>query len=517
MKTRCLLCLFLLLQASHAAVFNVRDFGATGDGVTMDTPALQRAIDACHAAGGGQVLVPTGTYLTGTINLKSNVDFHLMQNAVILASTNNPADFTGAILMLHQVENVSISGPGMINGQGWHENFNNRGREVKVERPEMIFVRESRHIGITDIKMRDQPRWGIRLKKSEWITIDGINLFSHVNTNNDGIDIDASNVVITNSIIDCGDDAICFKSWTPGTIVENVTISNCRLASTCNIIKFGTWSAYGFRNITISNITMTAPARDHISRPWYTRMEGITEKPTGISGLALEVVDGGFMDQIAISNITMQGIQTPIFIRLGERDGIGSLENVIISNIIAENESRITSSITAIPGSYVENVTIRDVIFQSKGTGTLEHTDKNVPQNNQGYPENRMFGDSLPAHGFYVRHARGIHFENMRLLLRNPDARAAIVFDDVHDSHLRNIRADLPTDDQPLFRFINSSNIRFSDYRHVEPVGTLLSVEGELTDRIIMDNNELFEVEHPFVAIDGAEDSAVIMAHNIID
>ncbi len=513
------LSIFILSVLSTAAKdVVVTDYGAVPDGKTLNTAALQKAIDACAESGGGRVTVPAGTFLTGTVQLWDNIELYLAHNATLLGSTNNPADYRdSALVLVKGVKNVAISGTGTIDGQGWHQNFNNRGRKVKVSRPYEIFVRDSRFVKITGIRLRNAPMWVIRLKKSEWITIDNIDIYSHSNTNNDGIDIDAKNVVISNSIIDCDDDAIVFKSWTPDFVVENVAISNCRIASNCNAIKFGTWSAVGFRNISIANCVITEAAEDNVRTPWHERMEGITRQPTVISGIALEVVDGGFMDQVTISNISMRGVQTPIFIRLGERDGVGSLKNVIISNITATNESRITSSITGIPGSYVENVTIRDVIFNSKGTGILEHTDKNVPENNKGYPENRMYGASLPAHGFYVRHAKGIQFENFRLLLRNPDARAAIVFDDVKNSSFKNIQADIPTDDQPLFRIIQSQNIRFSDYHSSIPVNTLLSVEGDKTKKIIVDNCDLMGVGQVFEVRDGASKTEMILNGNIVN
>lgn len=509
------LSIFCCLSVSAKNVV-VTDYGAVPDGKTLNTTALQKAIDVCAETGGGRVTVPPGAYLTGTIQLRANVDLHLMQNAIILGSTNNPVDYRdSALVLIQRVDNVSVSGSGIIDGQGWHKSFSNKGRKVKVKRPYAIFVRDAKNIKITGITLRNAAMWVIRLLKSEWITIDNIKIYSHSNHNNDGIDIDARNVVISNSIIDCDDDAIVFKSWTDDFIVENVAISNCRIASNCNAIKFGTWSATGFRNISISNCVITEAAEDQVRTPkWYERMEGITVQPTVISGIALEVVDGGFMEQITISNIAMRGVQTPIFIRLGNRDGIGSLKNVIISNITATDESRITSSITGIPGSYVENVTIKDVIFNCKGTGTMEHTDKNVKENDKGYPENRMYGASLPAYGFYVRHAKGIQLKNIKLLLRNPDARAAVIFDDVENSLLKNIRADLPSHHQPLFRIIQSKNIRFSDYQNREPLHTLLSIEGEKTKRIVVDNCDLMEVQNAYVTKDGATDNEVISTGN---
>ncbi len=519
MRTPLYMILMLCFVSVAAKDVVITDYGAVGDGTTLNTQAIQKAIDACFETGGGRVTVPIGRFLTGTIVLKDNIELHLVHNAVLLGTTNNPDGYDGpALVLIDGVENVAVSGTGTIDGQGWHQNFNNRGRKVKVSRPQEIFVRDSKFVRITGIKLRNAPQWVIRLKKSEWIIIDNIDIYSHANTNNDGIDIDASNVVISNCTIDTDDDAIVFKSWTEDFVVENVAISNCRIASNCNAIKFGTWSAVGFRNISISNCTITSAGEDNVRTPWHEQYDGISKQPTVISGLALEVVDGGFMDQVTISNITMQGVQTPIFIRLGDRDGVGSLKNVLINNIIATNESRITSSITGIPGSYVENVTIRDVIFNSKGTGTLEHTDKNVPEKNKSYPENRMYGASLPAHGFYVRHAKGIQFENFRLNLLNPDARAAIIFDDVLNSSLKNIQADVPTNDQPLFRVIESKNIRFSNYHSTkESVGTLLSVEGENTQRIIMDNNDLSKVKSAFVTKDGASESEVLMLNNLKD
>jgi hypothetical protein len=250
-------------------------------------------------------------------------------------------------------------------------------------------------------------------------------------------------------------------------------------------------------------------------RHWAATIPGVTRDDTVISGLALEVVDGGAMDQIAITNVSMTGVQTPLFIRLGSRRGRGTLRNVVISNITATNESLITSSITGIPGSYVENVTVRDVLFTYKGTGTLTQANAPVPEKEATYPENRMFGSSLPAYGLYARHVKNLVLEGFRFNLGAPDARPAVLLDDCHNVRLTDFDAAAPSNDQPLVRLIQSTSVALSGYQSVTPLAKFLQVEGKASSGIKLTGNDLTGVRSAITLGQGCEESAVREWNNL--
>jgi hypothetical protein len=191
----------------------------------------------------------------------------------------------------------------------------------------------------------------------------------------------------------------------------------------------------------------------------------------------------------------MTGIQTPIFIKLGSRKSVSTLKNVIISNIIASDESLMTSSITGVPGAYIENVFIKDLIFNCMGTGNEEEASAKVPERNSVGPDNRMFGYSLPGYGLYVRHVKNLVFENFRFNLRSPDARPAIVLNDCHNSRISNFSADQPTGAQPLLRMIQSTNITIAGYYSSEINANFLKVEGEKSSNIKLINNDFSQVD----------------------
>ena len=164
-----------------------------------------------------------------------------------------------------------------------------------------------------------------------------------------------------------------------------------------------------------------------------------------LSGIALEAVDGGVMDQISISNIVMTDVQTPIFIRLGDRkrnspDKISTLKNIQISDVIATQTSRVACSVTGVPGGVIENVSIRNVHITAIGGGTAAQAEEVVPEMADSYPENRLFGVVLPASGFYVRHARNIRFENISLDLLHPDARPMFKLEQTERIRIENCR-----------------------------------------------------------------------------
>ena len=514
MKKSLLLIILLFANYAWANDVNVSDFGAVPDGKTLTADALQQAIDHCAETGGGMVTVPVGTYLTTTLYLKSNVNLHIRKGAVILGSTD-PQAYPGApgrtggaaLIQADSIRNAAITGLGTINGQGFKKYFPTSGprfRNIRLYKCENITVK--------DVTLRNASNWNFRIFKSEGVIVQGVRIYSFANENNDGIDIDGKNITISGCIIDTDDDAMCLKSDDPNFLVENVTISNCVIASNCNAIKFGTSSRRGFKNITISNCVIRRPS-EAAQRHWSS-IQGVSSDTTVISGLALEVVDGGVMDQVTISNISMTGVQTPLFIRLGRRHGPGTLKNVLINNITATNESLMSSSITGIPGSYVENVLIQNVILNNKGTGTLKEANAPVPEKEKSYPENRSLGYSLPAYGLYVRHVKNLSLGNFQFRLNNPDARPAVMLDDCHHVRLQDFAADTPSEDQPLIRLIQSDNVAISGYQSTVEVPNFLRAEGANTHDIKLSGNDFSRVKNVVQRADGCRKSAAKMMNN---
>jgi hypothetical protein len=243
------------------------------------------------------------------------------------------------------------------------------------------------------------------------------------------LDIDSRNVTVSDCTIDSDDDALCFKSESEESC-KNITVRNCILASNCNGIKMGTASRTGFSNISIVDCIVKAAAEDNI-RHWQQKLENIGAAKTVLSGIALETVDGAAMDHINISGIDMHDVQTPVFIRLGNRSGKpGSLQHVRISNVTATAQSLISSVISGIPGHLIDDVVMENIQITAPGGGTGSQAQRTIEEKIKDYPENRMFGNSLPAAGIYIRHARNISLKHVRFHLLNKDERPLIKLDD---------------------------------------------------------------------------------------
>lgn len=432
---------------SYATEISIKDFGAKTE-ASNNALFIQKAIDFCSSSGGGTVYIPSGIYFSSTIYLKDNVNLCLRQGAVIKALADPVLYKDRGVVVGMDVENVAITGQGTVDGQGDHAKFQ-LGDNGGV-RPHVVLFSGCRKVRVEDVSLVNSASWTLRLAYCDGVRVNNVFLFSHGNYNCDGIDVSSKNVLISDCHIDCDDDGICFKSEKEGYVVEHVVVNNCIISSNCNGIKFGTGSIGGFQNIAISNCVIHKASVDNI-RKWQSVIPGISAETTVLAGIALEVVDGGFMDQITINNLSMQDVQTPLFIRLGNRKGNGTLKNVIISNIIAQSESLMTSSITGIPGHRVENVTVKDVIFKYRGGVEANDIPVTVPEKENSYPENRMFGPVLPAYGLYIRHADNLVLENIQCYLQSADARPAFVFDDVHHLFLRNFRVSKPSGDGPVF------------------------------------------------------------------
>jgi len=460
--------------------FLITDHGAKEGGEVLCTVAIQKTIDAAAAAGGGIVIIPKGTFLSGTIVLTDNIRLHLEKDAVLLGSPwireyppqkpATPARYSvwlmRSLIFAQNASNISVTGEGTLNGNSQVENdFKSGERKIK-HRPTLIWFDECKNTHIQGVSLTSAGFWTQVYTRCKNLHVDGIRVYDSNFSNNDGCDIlDCEDVLVENCDIDSMDDGICLKGYTREGC-RNVVIRNNRVRSLCNAIKAGTDSSGGFRNILIENNTI---------------------HNTGISGLALEVVDGGEMSNVIIRNITMERVHTPIFIKLGNRnrplylpDGsmekvaTGTIRGVHISGIkatvhkckrftekeTAHNYRVYASSITGVGKHNVENVTIENVEIVILG-GFTECTEKDaarvIPDNGRRYPENRMFG-VLPAYGFYVRHVKGLTMKNVNVTIKRKDARPAIVLDDVHDSQL-SVTAKGVTDTPTFVKKANCTHV----------------------------------------------------------
>lgn len=497
-KQQCIIIFLLLLPTLfvYAEEFNVKDFGAVGDGNTIETTFIQKAIDACTQKG-GIVVFPSGTYVSGTIYMKNNVTLHLQKGATILGSTDladypeNLPQYTffrkGVIkrALIHgdRNENIAIEGEGTIDGQGsaYLGPFP-KGVSSYSVRPYVIWMVECKNVRVEGVKLQNSALWMQHYLACENVYIHNIEVYNHSNKNNDMMDIDGcKDVIISDCIGDTDDDGITLKS-THERPNENITITNCILSSHCNAIKCGTESNTGFKNITISNCVIR-PSKDK---------EEIYGHPEGTSGISLEVVDGAEMNGIHISNIVMDGVAVPLFIRLGNRargydknlpkPEIGSIQNITISNITAFNAKSYGSSITGIPGHPVKNVHLENIRIFYPGGGTAEDRLREIPEKETSYPEATMFG-KLNSYGLFLRHVENISMRNLDFHLDVTDERPVIYMEDVRGGQIDDVMADCHKEAE--FAVVrNSSRIRIRDLHPLVPIHTLLSVNGPNSELI---------------------------------
>ena len=466
-------------------IFNVQDYGATATGQTVDTKAIQAAI---HAAGqsGGVVHFPPGTYLSGTLTLRSHVHLHLEAGAVLLGSTDL-ADYphvqpgirsysdsytNQSLINAENLEDVALVGRGTINGQG--ASFKPVHRYG--DRPYLIRMVSCRHVQVADLTLLDSPMWVQHYLACEDVSIHGLTVHSRCNTNNDGIDIDAcSGVRISGCEVSSGDDAIVLKS-TIDRPCRDVVVTNCTVSSQCNGIKLGTESVGGFENVTISNCAV---------------------HDTQLAGIALECVDGGTLENVTVSNIVMRNVNGPIFLRLGNRarppyegaptPGLGSYRNVIISNVQATGADTTGCAIVGLPERALENITLSNIRLQFAGGGTKADATREIPELPGHYPEYKMFGPS-PAYGFYCRHVRNLRLLDAQLSFSREDQRPALVCDDVADLRIEDFAAP---NSNPLMVLRDTRDAWLEGNRAPQGNQVYLRVEGRQTEDISVAANDL--------------------------
>lgn len=473
-----LFCLTLSSFAQEVGVFNVKSNGAKGDGLTLDTKAIQKTVDDCAAQGGGTVFFPAGRYVTATIFLKDNITLDIPASTTLLGATDirqyrvitpkipyyGSEDSHFSLFYAEDQKNITLKGNGTVDGQGsiftdkspyFPSNYN--------ARPFLLWFVNVKGLTVTGLHLRNSGTWMQHYLNCEDVLIDGIEVFNHSNKNNDMMDIDGcKNVRIVNCLGDSDDDGITLKSMNEKP-VENVVISNCILSSHCNAIKCGTESSGGFKNITITNCVV---------RPSAVSDKAIYGNPRGNSGITLASVDGGQLDGVLIDNIRIDGPQVPIFMRLGNRARpykkvsgevpIGTFRNVQLSNIVATGASKLGCLLAGLPGHVLENVHLSNISITFAGGGTAEDASKVLSENEKKYPDAEQFGVNN-AYGFQVRHARGFSMNNIRLFYQQPDNRPAVVLNDVDQAVVDGVSAMVSSQSESYVKVTASKKVRIAN------------------------------------------------------
>jgi hypothetical protein len=459
----------LMVLSAQAQIHQASSFGVKSDGVTLNTRSIQAAIDYISSQGGGVLELSVGRYLTGSLFLKNNVELRLLEGAVLVGSTN-PYDYdmvegNYGLLLAKGQKNISVKGKGVIDGRGFDcaLNFLNQvhlgfledttKNDRVTKRPKLIYFRECEDVVIEGINLRNSAEWTLVTDQCENLTISGILMDSKNYWNNDGLDIvDCRHVLIKDSFIDASDDAICFKSHSAAHLCEDIEVRNCVARSSASAIKFGTVSKGGFKNIRLIN-----------NKVFDTHRSAIT----------IQSVDGGEIENILVDGLEAVNTSNAIYLRTGIRwnnGKMGYLKNITLSNIkvqvplgkadagysyegpiedLPRNVS--PSGIVGIPELPIENVTLKNVeiIYPGGGNklyayrGTSPEELDSIPEMIDTYPEFSQFKE-LPAWGLFIRHAKGITLENVRLVAEAKDYRPAIVADDVQGLVIKDLKTDEP-------------------------------------------------------------------------
>lgn len=512
---------------SAQAVYDITGFGAVADGKTVNTKAIQKAINKCSKDGGGRVLIPNGTFVCGSIWLKDNVELYLEPSAVLLGS-NNFDDYEWvpyskgeneqrrSLIFADGAENIAVTGRGTVCGNGTDKTFQGGTayNGLKTVRPYTFFIDNCKRVKLSDFTMYHGAYWNIKLELCDDVTIDGITVNSRVVANNDGIDlVDCSNLRVVNCNINAGDDGLCLKSHRPHTTVHNVTISNCTITSESNAIKFGVASEGGFENIAVTNCALY---------------------DTRLAGIALEIVEGGSMDRIVINNITMNRVNGALFMKVARKKGFkaGSMSNIIISNIVAdeighwkadrsakyhkvEHDPRIGVTITGQEECRLKNVTLSNLHLTFAGGGTAEDATRPFKDSKaHGYPEYNNFGIT-PAYGINCAWADGIRMNNIVLDYIADDVRPAMYLQNVENVTLNGVYAEVSDAAKAYMRLVEPKNVFIINSRPVSGNVPFCSFEGSAYGVSLM-NNDLSGIDGNIYVKDDSVDKRQIRTLNNI-
>ncbi len=517
---------------SQQKEFIITAFAAKADGTTNNAKFIQAAINKAAAAGAGKVVVPKGKFLTGPIVLKSGVELHLQQGAVLLGSTNRLDYGSGtaqALISAAGQTNIAITGNGEIDGRGaelvedvyrllragkitdaeWKTK-----RPTEFNRPKLVLFELCNNVRVTGVTIKNGSGWIQDYIRCNNVVIDGITVNSTSYWNNDGIDItNSKNVSITNCYVNAADDAVCLKS--EGKELDscvNIYIANCKLRSSANAVKFGTASKGGFRNVVVKNIEV-----------WDTYR----------SAIALEAVDGGFLENVEVQHIKATNTGNAIFIKLGHRNKdarYSIVRNIHIKDMYVEvpatkpdkgynmegpllryppgvlpakkdevqsvspwnhtlNDSTaiiyqhnvFPSSISGLPGHDVEDVTLENIEIVYEGGADKQRAYfpwqslTKITEAETAYPEFSMFGE-LPAWGLYVRHAKNIRLQNVTLRYKKEDFRVPLIFDDVKDLQIEKLHVPA-SKELPVLLLNQVKSYSFKELRLPKPENEAIIVQ----------------------------------------
>jgi len=505
-------CLYVMLVmfagfSAVAANVGVRSYGAKGDGETSDTVAIQSAIDDCAQRGGGSVLFPAGRYLSGSLRLKSGVKLVITLEATLLGSTSIDDFRAGPLILAKDAENVGIEGGGTIDGQGtayWEP----KGTSYKgpawsgtaqfeyraLKRPSFLRFQRCRKVKVSNIRLINSPSWTLHLLRCSDATVERVTIRNPLHgPNTDGIDINScTNVLVTDCDIITGDDGIVLKSTEPGHDhpSRNIIVQGCRVWSACNCFKIGTETHDNFDTILVTNCH------------FYSASDKVLER--AISGIAIESVDGAHLTNILVTDVTMEGVRAPLFVRLGHRGGNsertrqveprvpGRIDGVIIRNVTAKR-ALLESSITGIPGHRVRNIALENIEIEYEGGGPAGWVTDLVPDEEviRRYPEALMFG-RLPAYGLYCRHVEGLRLQNVTMRYLSQDARPMLVCEDVRNMIVNGANAAATTGQFPILWFLDMQRAAVRNCIAPTGTGTFLAVEAsdhEAAGIVLVDND----------------------------
>jgi len=421
-------------------IFDVRTYGAKGDGSTYNTDAIQRAIDAC-AGTGGSVYLSKGKFLTAALELRGNMTFYVAKGAVLLGGLE-PRDYPEllpyttdesvgviwnrrSLLYANQADGLRLDGGGTIDGRGKQVKINGVGGPMARnagKRPSLLRIFQSKDVIVRNLTFQNPRMWTMVYERCHDLLIEHVNVFSPAYyANLDGMDIcDCRKVVVRNCRIESEDDSICLKSHSLAGMEDILITNNVVTCHRANAIKIGTATLGPIRDIRIVNNTI---------------------KSAKFGGLCIESVDGSIMTNVVVRGLDMRRVSQPIFIRLAHRPdwrkattnhrlGPGSISDILIEDVRitgTHEETKASNTITGTRDARLRNITLRNVHIEMPGGLNSIPATPNVSDG--GYPQSNIFGHP-PAYGFYVRHAENVTFENITIGFLKKDVRKWLVFED---------------------------------------------------------------------------------------